>query len=100
MNQISLLYPYHFNAAFLIEQKSHVYPSIKETFFKNQGARYLNFCLMVDGVMAAFAITQLVIDEANLFNIAVDPNFKRRGLGKALLQHLIGQLSKRNIKTL
>ncbi|VFP80476.1 Ribosomal-protein-alanine acetyltransferase [Candidatus Erwinia haradaeae] len=100
MNQISLLYPHHFDTAFLIEQRSHTYPSTKKTFFKNQGVRYLNFCLMVDGVMAAFAITQLVIDEANLFNIAVDPNFKRRGLGKILLQHLIGQLVARNIKTL
>jgi ribosomal-protein-alanine N-acetyltransferase len=31
----------------------------------------------VDGVMAAFAITQVVLDEATLFNIAVDPAFQR-----------------------
>ncbi|VFP87871.1 Ribosomal-protein-alanine acetyltransferase [Candidatus Erwinia haradaeae] len=100
MNQISLLYPYHFDAAFIIEQRSHTYPSTKKTFFKNQGVRYLNFCLMVHGVMAAFSITQLVIDEANLFNIAVDPNFRRRGLGRILLQHLIDQLKVRGVQTL
>jgi ribosomal-protein-alanine N-acetyltransferase len=48
----------------------------------NQGERYLNLQLTVDGEMAAFAITQIVLDEATLFNIAVDPAFQRRGLGE------------------
>ena len=50
--------------------------------------------------MAAFAITQVVLDEATLFNIAVDPDFQRRGLGKALLEHLIDELEKRGVLTL
>ena len=37
------------------------------------GERYRNYQLSVDGEMAAFAITQVVLDEATLFNIAVDP---------------------------
>ena len=41
------------------------------------------------GKMAAFALTQIVLDEATLFNIAVDPAFQRRGLGRELLEHLI-----------
>lgn len=32
--------------------------------------------------MAAFAITQVVLDEATLFNIAVDPAYQRRGWGE------------------
>lgn len=50
--------------------------------------------------MAAFAITQVVLDEASLFNIAVDPAFQRRGLGRQLLQHLIDELIKRDVLTL
>lgn len=42
--------------------------------------------------MAAFAITQVVLDEATLFNIAVDPDYQRQGLGRALLEHLIDEL--------
>ncbi len=50
--------------------------------------------------MAAFAITQVVLDEASLFNIAVDPAYQRRGFGRALLQHLIDQLLARDVMTL
>ncbi|VDZ96197.1 ribosomal-protein-alanine acetyltransferase [Salmonella enterica subsp. enterica] len=50
--------------------------------------------------MAAFAITQVVLDEATLFNIAVDPDFQRRGLGRMLLEHLIDELEKRGVVTL
>lgn len=44
--------------------------------------------------MAAFAITQVVLDEATLFNIAVDPDYQRQGLGRVLLEHLIDELEK------
>ncbi|VFP84270.1 Ribosomal-protein-alanine acetyltransferase [Candidatus Erwinia haradaeae] len=100
MNQISLLYPHDFDAAFDIEKRSHIYPCIKKIFFSNQGPRYVNFCLVVHGVMAAFAITQFVLDEATLLNFAVDPKFQRKGLGRALLNHLIHELQRRDLKTL
>ncbi len=50
--------------------------------------------------MAAFAITQVVLDEATLFNIAVNPDYQRQGLGRALLEHLIDELEKRGVATL
>ncbi len=66
----------------------------------NQGERYLNLQLTVDGEMAAFAITQIILDEATLFNIAVDPAFQRRGLGRALLEQVIDEVEKRGVVTL
>ncbi len=68
--------------------------------FRQPGERYLNFKLTADDRMAAFAITQVVLDEATLFNIAVDPDFQRRGLGRMLLEHLIDELEKRGVVTL
>ncbi len=50
--------------------------------------------------MAAFAITMVVLDEATLFNIAVDPDFQRRGLGRMLIEHLIDELETRGVVTL
>jgi len=100
MNQISLLTPNDLDAAFAIEQRSHAFPWTEKTFHSNQGERYLNFQLKVDGVLAAFAITQVVLDEATLFNLAVDPDWQRRGLGRELLQHLINELEQRGIVTL
>lgn len=100
MNQISLLTPQDLDQAFAIEQRSHAFPWSEKTFTSNQGERYLNFRLTVDAQLAAFAITQVVLDEATLFNLAVDPEFQRRGLGRQLLQHLIAELEARDVQTL
>lgn len=100
MKQISLLTPQDLERAFAIEQRSHAFPWSEKTFASNQGERYLNYRLEVDGQMAAFAITQVVLDEATLFNLAVDPAFQRQGLGRELLLHLTGELETRGIVTL
>jgi len=100
MNQISLLTPNDLSHAFAIELRSHAFPWTEKTFASNQGERYLNYRLDVDGVMAAFAVTQVVLDEATLFNIAVDPAFQRRGLGRHLLEHIITELTQREVLTL
>lgn len=100
MTAISLLTPDDLAQAYAIECRSHAFPWSEKTFASNQGERFINLRLDVDGKMAAFAITQVVLDEASLFNIAVDPAFQRRGLGRQLLQHLIDELIKRDVLTL
>jgi len=100
MNTISLLTSRDLDQAFAIEQRAHAFPWSQKTFASNQGERYLNFRLDVDDTLAAFAITQVVLDEATLFNIAVDPAYQRRGIGRQLLEHLISELEKRDVFTL
>ena len=100
MNTISTLNPADLPRAWQIETRAHAFPWSEQTFASNQGERYLNLQLSVDGVMAAFAITQIVLDEAPLFNIAVDPAFQRRGLGRALLERVIDEVEKRGVVTL
>ncbi|MCJ7924754.1 MAG: ribosomal protein S18-alanine N-acetyltransferase [Pantoea vagans] len=100
MTAISLLTPDDLAQAYAIECRSHAFPWSEKTFASNQGERFINLRLDVGGKMAAFAITQVVLDEASLFNIAVDPAFQRRGLGRQLLQHLIDELIKRDVLTL
>lgn len=100
MNSISILTPDDHPRAMQIERASHAFPWSDATFAGNQGDRYLNLKIMADGQMAGFAITQVVLDEATLFNIAIDPAFQRRGLGRTLLTGLIAELETRDIMTL
>lgn len=100
MNTISSLSPNDLPRAFQIETRAHAFPWSEQTFASNQGERYLNLQLSVGGEMAAFAITQIVLDEATLFNIAVDPAFQRRGLGRELLERVIDEAEKRGVATL
>jgi len=100
MNTISSLQPGDLAAAYAIEQRSHAFPWSENTFASNQGDRYFNLRLDVEGEMAAFAVTQVVLDEATLFNIAVSPDYQRQGLGRALLEHIISELENRAIATL
>lgn len=87
-------------AAFAIECQSHAFPWSEATFASNQGERYLNLKLCHDQQLVAYAITQVVLDEATLFNIAVDPAHQRHGYGRQLLEHLITELEQREVLTL
>ncbi|AKJ41281.1 ribosomal protein S18-alanine N-acetyltransferase [Pragia fontium] len=100
MNTISSLTPSDLTSVYQIELASHAFPWTEKTLLSNQGERYLNLKLCVDQAIAAFAITQVVLDEATLFNIAVHPDYQRRGIGRELLQALIDQLLERNVMTL
>jgi len=100
MNNISILTPADLNRAFEIEQASHAFPWSEKTFASNQGDRYLNLKLEQQGKMVGFAIVQTVLDEATLFNIAIDPACQRQGLGRLLLENVLAQLETRNVFTL
>ncbi|MBN6710286.1 ribosomal protein S18-alanine N-acetyltransferase [Haemophilus haemoglobinophilus] len=97
---ISCVNEQDFAELFLIEQKAHIVPWSLGTLKNNQGERYLNLKKVIDGKIVAFAICNLVLDEATLFNIAVDPEYQGQGLGKELLTELIKCLAERGIQTL
>ena len=100
MKTISLLSPDDLSAAWALEQRAHAFPWSEKTFASNQGERYFNLKLTVDGQLAGFAIVQVVLDEATLFNLAVDPAWQRQGIGRQLLEHLQDALSERDVFTL
>lgn len=89
-----------FDHLFEIEQQAHLVPWAKGTLLNSQGERYLNLKLSVESRIVAFVICQFVLDEATLFNIAVDPSYQGKGYGKQLLQALIAQLQQKQITTL
>ncbi|AAP95202.1 ribosomal-protein-alanine N-acetyltransferase [[Haemophilus] ducreyi] len=89
-----------FNRLFEIEQAAHLVPWSKGTLLNNQGAKYLNLKYTEQDNIIAFAICQTLLDEATLFNLAVDPAFQAQGYAKKLLTALINQLQARGISTL
>ncbi|TPG43509.1 ribosomal-protein-alanine N-acetyltransferase [Sphingomonas koreensis] len=50
-----------------------------------------------DGVVAGFAMTRAILDEAELLLLAVRPVFRRRGIGKALLRSVIAACGERGV---
>lgn len=98
--QVSPITESDFESLFAIEQAAHVIPWSRGTFLNNQGERYLNLKLVHQQRPVAFAICHTVLDEATLFNLAVDPHFQGQGFGKYLLNALMNQLKEQGIITL
>lgn len=89
-----------FNRLFEIEQAAHLVPWSKGTLLNNQGEKYVNLKWQAGGKILAFAICQQVLDEATLFNIAVDPAHQGQGVGKGLLLGLVEALRAKGVNTL
>lgn len=91
--------PEDYDRLFEIEQAAHLVPWSKGTLLNSQGEKYLNLKLTVDNQIIAFAISQIVLDEATLFNVAVDPQYQGKGYGKRLLSELFLQLKEKGVAT-
>ncbi|HBO38156.1 MAG TPA: ribosomal-protein-alanine N-acetyltransferase [Pasteurellaceae bacterium] len=89
-----------FDRLFEIEQAAHPVPWSMGTLKNNQGDCYHNLKIIERTQIVGFAICQTVLDEATLFNIAIDPAFQGCALGHALLSGLIAQLEQKGINTL
>lgn len=97
---ITLIAESDYDRLFEIEQAAHLVPWTKGTLLNSQGEKYLNIKLSEQNKIIGFAISQIILDEATLFNIAIDPAFQGKGYGKRLLSDLILQLKTRGVATL
>ncbi|WP_454901745.1 ribosomal protein S18-alanine N-acetyltransferase [Aggregatibacter sp.] len=100
MISISPIEAQDFDALYAIEQAAHAMPWSLGTLKNNQAERYLNLKIVEGHQIYGFAICQTVLDEATLFNIAIDPQKQGLGLGRQLLNELITQLRQKGILTL
>lgn len=89
-----------FERLYEIERQAHLIPWSFGTLKNNQGERYLNLKLVENNQIIGFAICQSVLDEATLFNIAVEPTRQGKGMGELLLRELMTRLTERAVKTL
>ncbi|OOF79033.1 ribosomal-protein-alanine N-acetyltransferase [Rodentibacter caecimuris] len=100
MPQIFTIEECDFERLYEIEQQAHLVPWSFGTLKNNQGDRYLNLKLVKDHRIIGFAICQKVLDEATLFNIAIEPAMQEKGLGTFLLRALMERLKAQGVQTL
>ncbi|MFK8020913.1 MAG: ribosomal protein S18-alanine N-acetyltransferase [Pseudomonadales bacterium] len=69
-----------------LESLATDFPWTLKSFQDSLTSSHRCYCFRNKTQVMAFAIMTLVLDEATLLNIAVHPDFQRRGLAKALLE--------------
>ncbi|QPB42943.1 ribosomal protein S18-alanine N-acetyltransferase [Rodentibacter haemolyticus] len=89
-----------FDRLYEIEQQAHLVPWSLGTLKNNQGEHYLNLKLVKNNRIIGFTICRMVLDEATLFNIALEPAYQGNGFGKGLLTDLMERLKEKGIQTL
>ena len=79
----------HLPEALDIERASFSEPwsaeSFSRLFLPGTATSYALACLSPDGRLAAYGGVQYILDEAEILNIATSPDFRRLGLGRALM---------------
>lgn len=87
------------DAVYALEMKCFTTPWSRESFVQelttNKLAKYM--VLELDGTIVAYGGLWLIVDEAHITNIAVDPDRRRLGLGKKLVQGMIDEVIKMNM---
>ncbi len=56
------------------------------------------FVIEIEGRVVAFIFAMIVSDEAHIGDFAVDPDFRRRGLGEKLLRYFLDFAKERGVK--
>ena len=51
----------------------------------------------INGVVAGYVGSQTVLDASDMMNLAVAPDFRRKGIGQALVNALVEHLQKNNV---
>lgn len=73
-----------------IEERNYGFPWSRVVFSDCLMAGYLCVVLEVDGRVVGYTILSTAAAEAHILNLCVDPDFQRRGLGRRLLDYLLG----------
>lgn len=68
---------------------------IEETFLAKNSIFYV---ASIGGQIVGYAGLYFILDEGNIINIAVDSRYRRQGIAKGLLEHLILQLKHKGVK--
>jgi len=89
-----------FSAIYAIETVSHAIPWTKNVLRDTLAGKAAVWGLCVADVLKGFVVVSSVLDEAEIHNICVHPDFQGQGLGKAMLQALIRKLAVQKVQVI
>ncbi len=83
----------HLDAVLAIERRSFGAPWTRGMFEQEvaEHAFARPFVALDGGCVVGFAVSWFLADEAHLLNVAVDPGVRRRGIGRALVDHVLAR---------
>lgn len=76
------------DAVTAIEQRAHPFPWTRGNFVDSLKAGHSAWVFREGGSLVGYGILMITVDEAELLDITVAPEWQRRGLGTILLDHL------------
>ncbi|WP_298770421.1 ribosomal protein S18-alanine N-acetyltransferase [uncultured Shewanella sp.] len=83
-----------------IAQLAHSHPMSEQTIKSCFGHLYCVSGIYCGGVLAGFAIVHQIFEEASLMDICIAPHYQGKGLGKALLVHVIENIKHQHAQVL
>ena len=88
------------DSVYRIENQAFFEPWSKKSLIKDlESNSFLShYVYEYEGRIVGFYIASHVLDEVEIFTIAVDSAYRKMGIGKAMLDHLIDISKKRNDK--
>lgn len=87
-------------AVLRVEKDSYEFPWSAGNFRDSIHAGYSAWVYEVGGEIIGHAVLMTVVDEAHLLNITIAPGWRRQGLGRILLKHVMDTARSLRVRTL
>lgn len=82
-----------------VEQAAYAFPWSRQIFSDCLKVRYSCWVGEVAAAIVAHAVMGIAVDECQIFNLCVHPQWQGQGIGRALLRHLLQVARRRGAKT-
>jgi len=97
---IRAMQPSDLEAVISIEQRTYEFPWSRGIFSDCLMAEYISVVLDVDGMAIGYAIMSVAAAEAHILNLCIDNTARGQGLGRQLLDYLLGQADSMQVERL
>ncbi len=72
-----------------IEQRAHPFPWTRGNFVDSLKAGHSAWVFLEGGTLVGYGVLMITVDEAELLDITIVPEYQRRGRGSVLLEQLL-----------